>query len=335
MVGSISEFPLLSRTLLTDRRALFMNYRNFSDLAATIRKQAHIIPTDVDLIVGVPRSGIIPASMIATIRGLPLTDLDSYIAGTVYKSGIKFSGNVDANFSKILIVDDSVATGAENQRIRSRLRSHCHIHPGINCLFAAIYVLPGSEQMVDLWFEQVPGPRLFEWNLLSSSLLQYACVDIDGVLCRDPTEEENDDGQKYIDFLLGAEPLYSPKKKIGWLVTSRLEKYRMQTETWLHAHGIEYGELRMLDLPDKATRQRLNAHGTFKSFVYSRTNSAIFIESSTRQARDIAKQAGKPVICTEDSQMYMPGSLDTHIAKVRRAPHTLSTRIKQAIGISV
>lgn len=310
-----------------------MNYRNYADMSALIRRQAYLMPRDVDLIVGVPRSGIIPASMIATIRGLPLTDLDSFISGDVYKSGIKFTDHGERRFSKALIVDDSIATGAENRRVRFRLQDIHHVHQHVECLYAAIYALPGSENLVDLWFEQVPGPRLFEWNMLTTSLLQHACVDIDGVLCRDPTEEENDDGERYIEFLLGAEPLFKPKKKIGWLVTSRLEKYRTQTETWLRGHGVEYDELRMLDLPDKETRQRLNAHSIFKSSIYSRTDSALFIESSVRQAKEIAKQSGKPVVCTEDCQLYMPGEMDKYVAKIRRAPHTVSSRIKQAIGI--
>jgi uncharacterized HAD superfamily protein len=31
--------------------------------------------------------------------------------------------------------------------------------------------------------------------------LKKACFDIDGVLCADPLPEQNDDGEKYINFL--------------------------------------------------------------------------------------------------------------------------------------
>jgi hypothetical protein len=40
--------------------------------------------------------------------------------------------------------------------------------------------------------------------------------------------------KKYI-FILNAPPLFIPGSKIGTIVTSRLEKYRIQTETWLEA----------------------------------------------------------------------------------------------------
>ena len=45
-----------------------------------------------------------------------------------------------------------------------------------------------------------------------------------------PTKEQNDDGPEYVSFLLNAVPLYLPGSKIGTLVTSRLEKYRVETE---------------------------------------------------------------------------------------------------------
>ncbi len=32
-------------------------------------------------------------------------------------------------------------------------------------------------------------------------LLENFCVDIDGILCRDPTREENDDGPKYRELI--------------------------------------------------------------------------------------------------------------------------------------
>ena len=64
-------------------------------------------------------------------------------------------------------------------------------------LFSAIYCQPARENDVDLAFELCPTPRVFEWNLMHhDSIIPQACVDIDGVLCEDPTDEQNDDGPK-------------------------------------------------------------------------------------------------------------------------------------------
>lgn len=72
-------------------------------------------------------------------------------------------------------------------------------------------------------------------------MLEKSCVYIDGVLCIDPTEQPNDDGESYRKFLSEALPLHGSLRRIGYLVTSILEKYRSLTEAWLKSQGIEYG----------------------------------------------------------------------------------------------
>ncbi|WP_287092247.1 hypothetical protein [Mesorhizobium sp.] len=79
------------------------------------------------------------------------------------------------------------------------------------------------------------------------------------------TENQVDDGPAHEKFLSEALPLFGPTRKIGWLVTSRLEKYRNHTEAWLQKHDIKYDKLIMLELPSKAERQRLGVHGNFKA----------------------------------------------------------------------
>ena len=129
--------------------------------------------------------------------------------------------------------------------------------------------------------------------------------DIDGVLCKDPTDEQNDDGELYKEFLLNADPLYITKYEIGALVTSRLEKYRKETETWMKNHNVHYQKLYMLDLPSKEERIKQNAHTKIKSEIYmQRDDLILFIESSARQAEIIAKTTHKDVICVENGKLY-------------------------------
>jgi uncharacterized HAD superfamily protein len=47
-----------------------------------------------------------------------------------------------------------------------------------------------------------------------------------------------------------------PSAPLRYIVTSRLEKYRTHTESWLKYHHISYGRLYMLDLPDKQTASK-------------------------------------------------------------------------------
>lgn len=306
-----------------------IEYRSLNDLSACIRGALHRIPTDIDLIVGVPRSGLLAANMMALHLNLPLADLDSFLEGRVLSSGFRFRDSHQfPKYQRALVLDDSVATGNQINEIRDRLERQ-----GLRerCLLGAVYMAPGKESLVDLYLETVPEPRMFEWNFMAHYLLPTACVDIDGVLCRDPTEAENDDGLAYERFLAEVEPLFRPRRKIGWLVTSRLEKYRQLTEDWLGKHDIEYDQLMMLDLPSKKARQEQKAHGTFKASVFTTTKSSVFIESTQWQAEVIASRAGKPVLSIEGQQMINPGEWQVQRARVTRAPILLVQRLGRAL----
>jgi len=277
-----------------------MNYRNIRDLNNVILKKLSIIPRDFDLIVGVPRSGMLPANLLSLYLNRPYTDIHSFLNGHIYKAGARGQFFDIRNFKKILVVDDSVASGAALQECKENLR---HLSKEFDIKYCAVYVIPGKEKSVDYYFETVPLPRYFQWNILNHSTLEKACFDIDGVLCADPLPEQNDDGEKYIDFILNAPPLFIPGSRIGTIVTSRLEKYRKETETWLKANKVKYDELVMLDLPDMAARQRANNHGEHKASAYMKKPYVLFVESDLAQAIQINRIAKKPVLCTENFEM--------------------------------
>lgn len=44
---------------------LNMQYRTLADLSNLIRKNIYKVPHDIDLVVGIPRSGMLPANIIA------------------------------------------------------------------------------------------------------------------------------------------------------------------------------------------------------------------------------------------------------------------------------
>lgn len=277
-----------------------MNYRTIADMNALILERLYILPRDFDLIVGIPRSGMFPANLLALYLNRPVADLDSFINGHIYKAGERGEFFDITSYKKVLVVDDSIASGSAMQKCREKLS---RLEGQFDISYCAIYVIPEKKNMVDYYFDLVPLPRYFQWNILNHVVLQKSCFDIDGVLCVDPSEDENDDGEKYIDFLLNAKPLFVPGCKIGTLVTSRLEKYRPQTEEWLAKNNIKYDKLVMLDLPDKEARQKANNHAQFKAAEYASGNYALFVESSPAQAVEINRITGKPVLCTANFEM--------------------------------
>ena len=189
-----------------------MNYRNIDDLNHCILQHLSILPRDFDLIVGVPRSGMFPANLLALYLNLPVTDIDSFRNGHIYQTGERGKTFNMNNIHNVLVVDDSIATGKAMKKCRELLKDIEHLY---NIQYCVIYAVPLHSHSVDYFFEIVDYPRFFQWNIMNHSILQKTCMDIDGVLCADPTPEENDDGEKYRHFLLNAPPLFIPNGRIA------------------------------------------------------------------------------------------------------------------------
>lgn len=294
-----------------------MNFITYSQLNHDIIRNLYKLPIDVDLVVGIPRSGLLVAAIIALYRNVPFTDIDTFTSGRLYCTGsTRKSKQWIRSFDEakhILIVDDSISTGQAMKSAREQIGSM-----KLSCKksFCAVYALPTNFSSVDIFFRICNHPRMFEWNYMHLWTLKHACVDIDGVLCTDPGFFQNDDSHRYEEFLSSAKPIIIPTQRIGYLVTCRLEKYRGQTESWLQKYGVEYDNLLMLDVPDAATRLREFNQGEFKGEIYRNTDCFVFIESSYEQAVEICNIAKKPVFCTENSQLITPHDIQAHISNL-------------------
>ena len=114
----------------------------------------------------------------------------------------------------------------------------------------------------------------------------------------------NDDGEKYLQFIKNAKPLYLPNREIGYIVTSRLEEYRKETEQWLEKHGVRYKKLYMLDCTAEERRKYM-LQAKYKAKIYGQIkDSGLFIESNAEQAMEIAQLTGKRCICCTNDSMY-------------------------------
>lgn len=278
-----------------------MNFKTYEDLTKCLVKNLYKIPRDVDLIVGIPRSGTMVANILALYLNLPFIDISGFVNQAEIKTGTtrKCKGWIKSvsDAKHVLIVDDSVSSGKAVRETKKML-SDFQIETKVT--FMAVYALSASKHMVDLYFEVCEQPRMFEWNYMHHWALEYCCMDIDGVICEDPDRFQNDDGKKYIDFLTNASPKFIPTQKVGKFVTTRLEKYRPQTEEWLEKHGIEYDELIMLDGVTAKERAILGNHAEHKAKVYKNSSCILFFESEYEQALNICNLSGKPVFCIEN-----------------------------------
>lgn len=298
-----------------------MEYRTVAQLDDAVVSWLADLPRDIDIVAGIPRSGLLVANLLALHLNVPMTDVAGLIEGRVIQSGARFKGADPRQFlSKprhVLVVDDSICSGSAMQKVKASLAAAALPH---RVSYAAVYMAPEArlDGHVDLYREIVPMPRVFEWNLMHGTVLTNSCMDIDGVLCLDPTDEQNDDGPEYLTFLRDTPALLLPTAPVGWLVTSRLEKYRAQTVEWLARHRVQYGELRMMQYPDMAARRAARAYARFKSEIYLETGAWLFIESDAALAVQIAQLSGRSVFCTETREMLAPGAAPS--AARRAAP---------------
>ena len=286
-----------------------INFVTFDMLNKLLIQNLHRIPHDIDVVVGVPRSGLILANMIACYLNKPLTDVAGILDGKFFDAGrTKNKTDWARDFStvkKILVVEDSVYTGDSINRIKQRLST-----VNVEKIYFAAIANPLTVQTIDLFFAVVPQPRVFEWNYMHHyGILQSSCFDLDGVLCRDPTPEENDDGENYRNFILNAAPKIIPSREIGYIVTSRLQKYSEETRFWLRKHNVQYGGLVMLNLETAEQRRALGIYASFKAKVYDMLkDTLLFVESEPNQAREIAALSKKDVFCVSNGVFYSGGN---------------------------
>jgi uncharacterized HAD superfamily protein len=289
---------------------MMFGYVSVAQLSADIRAKLHAVPRDIDLVVGIPRSGMIPAYLIGLYLNRLVVDLETFLANGVAGHGDTRKVAMDIAAPQaarhVLLVDDSLQSGGSLQRSIERIRASPFSGKLTTCV---AIVAPVAGSSVDLFFREMPQPRIFEWNAFHHDKVERSCFDLDGILCVDPTREECDDGPRYQQFLRTARPLFKPTQKIGHIVSARLEKHRAPTEEWLAANGISYGALHLIDLPSEAERRRLRAHSVHKAKVYRETDSVLFYESELEQAKDIARLSGRPVLCTADMTLQLPTGL--------------------------
>jgi hypothetical protein len=145
-------------------------------------------------------------------------------------------------------------------------------------------------------------------------------IDLDGILCVDPSQDQNDDGENYRNFLREAKVKIQPRKQVKAIVTGRLEKYRSETEAWLYSNSISYLDLFMNDAPSANYRRTekfqkegllIDQISDFKSRVLSSLTLQLFVESNLDQARNIHKITGVNTYAFDHDLLFGSGNFET------------------------
>lgn len=275
------------------------------------------LPNNISGVVGCARSGLIPATAIATHMHLPLYAYNRHSGlinlGSGYR-GWKQEGkeSLYETDGPLLFVDDSIYGGNTMWAARSFFLER-------DMIFAAIYVHPENKDAADIYFTELPSPHLFEWNMFNNGMVEGnvfdkrlkggLAFDFDGIFCPDCPVPDADDGpglDAYLDWMKNAPmnrvvPRYV---EIPLIVTFRLERWRSITEDWLRRHGIKWKKLVMSPYETASERNRnfdVEAHKA-KAFMYS--DCSMFVESDPLQAEIIHSVTRLPVLCPDEKKVY-------------------------------
>jgi len=276
-----------------------LTFVTYAQLADNVTKFVAKLPRNIVGVIDIPRSGMLPAAILAQIYNVPLSTLDSFVETKQFRPGGRRNMDVPAS-GNVIVVDDSVYMG---QAMRNA--QDLWAKSGINSfspIWTAVY---GSKPMPRLKcriFKTIPAPRYFAWNLMQHPDLCQAMSDIDGVICYDP-DVRDDDGPIYSEWLDRAIPFHIPKVPVGALVSMRLEKWRKPTEDWMHKYNVKFGNLILCPSTTAGDRRKMN-YGEFKGVKYRDSNYSLFIESDAKQAVDIARVGNKPVVCITNGVVY-------------------------------
>lgn len=248
------------------------------------QKLAERVPADIDCVIGIPRSGLIFASIIATKRGLPLATPDLFVRGELWQTQTKVKPE---EIRKVLLVDDSIFSGEQLDATISFLKG---FNPRLKILPAVLMTSTMASKKVQLYEIKFGDLEYynFEWNLAHVTHGGWGgptATDLDGVICVEGRPDE---------------PYIVPNFEIQAIVTSRPENERDATEKWLRNHNVRYGTLIMLNgnkrFGDIAVNHKVGALKKLKPLWYW--------ESSKREAMLISKRARIPVLCFEDMKVY-------------------------------
>lgn len=260
-------------------------------------------------IIGIPRSGMVPAGTCATMLNIPMCMVHNGEIITMNNSSangglrMKKHKEVDGHY---LLIDDTCSSGGSirnalnmiNEKDRSKIKT------------CAVYSNPELLDVVDIYGLSMHHPYLLEWNLFNSAYMNLSYLDFDGILSPDVPFSFASNEDSYIKYITEVEPIYHRLPRMyscKAIVTARLDKYRDITEKWLAKHGVLYDELHMF--PSERERDRNANHiieaSNFKSSIYKKGNVSIFIESNEHEAELIHKNTNKLVLCPDKEKVWV------------------------------
>ena len=252
----------------------------------------------LDAIIAVPRSGLMPGSILATILHVPLYAISPMLRHVTYiGNGHRLGRQPQAPSGNVLVIDDTASHGGTLAEILAALKGQVDLR---KVYTAAIYASPkAAEKLLDFVAHVYPQPHFLEWCFVNTFWAIHLAFDFDGIICAEPTTY--DAAPEYRHFLSNARPLYLPKMHAPIIVSARCDWTRHASLDWLTRHGITPKKLILWDgdpdarwaTPDTVAIWKAKQLATLRHTDQIK----LYAESDPGQAATIAEAAKMPVIC--------------------------------------
>jgi hypothetical protein len=280
-------------------------FKKSSDIAQDCIR--HLLPKIKDVqitgVVGIPRSGMLVAPIVATLLNKALyTISNGEIQVCNYSSsfGGKRMNDYKESNGKLLFLDDTAYTGKEMRNIRVK-------YP--NNIYSVMYLNPSAEKYVDIFGMYLNTPHYLDWHFFNSNFPQSTIFDLDGIFCPDVPIEKAENEILYKEYITTVESIAHRIPRLHpclSIATARLEKYRDITEDWLKRNNIEYRSLHMYQgTKDDRDSNFYRNVSEYKTSIFLESDARIFVESDDLLAKRIAARSkGKRVICPDSEKVY-------------------------------
>jgi len=249
-----------------------------------------IVDLGFDAVLGIPRSGVLPASIIGLFTGKPLVTLYDLENNVVNVSGYP------KKVENVLLVDDSSVSGSSFNDYRTML-----VNMGFNVVTLSVFVHRNGFKKVDKFLSLTGDRVLYEWSFLKSPRNYKIGFDLDGVICNDKDIVGVEDIDVYRKRIENAKPFLIPQYRIDYIITNRLEVFRNITVDWLKKYNVSYRHLIMWN---ERWDNRKGKYGSNKVNNIKKLKLGLFIESNDNQARMINYHTNVPVLCISNMKLY-------------------------------
>lgn len=280
-----------------ERELVGWRYRfvTLAELTAWTNEWVKSLPSDCDVVIGIPRSGLLVATIVALKLGKPLTTPELFLDNRYWMSRRM---ERTKPYRRILLIDDSISSGKTFEQNLALIRSAGAYYEVTR---GALIVTPEGKSSVDQFYVEIPQPRLFEWNMLHVKRGVLA-VDLDGVICENCPPGVDADDVRYATWIRTAKPYLIPTFEIDFIVSSRLERYRKETEEWLSRHGVRYQKLMLWEITSKQEGRGRHAEQKIEKLLQIKPE--MFWESSGGQAREIWCATRIPTLCVDEMRLF-------------------------------